>query len=186
MIDTHVLDDHDLKPLRSLADAATPGPWRYNGIDIVQLTDSGNGYPLDYYPDSKDIAIGKCSTCGSTDVGIQRQDDATFVAAARGAVPALIAEIEQLREQVDSIPMLLAENARLTKAVNEAPAFLEAVKIATSAENAQLTAAVGEALDLFDATWCTEHGHAPNPEHFDRAAKLRKLIQPGFSRETYP
>jgi hypothetical protein len=170
--------DDDLKQLRSIADAATLGPWRYDGIDIVQLTDSGKGYPLDYYPDSKDVAIGKCSTCGNTDVGIQRRDDAIFVAAARGAVPALIDGIELLREQIDSIPTLLAENDRLTKAVNEAPEFLEAVKIATAAENTQLRAALHEALDIFDAAWCPEHGHAPKPEQHARVAELRKFVQP--------
>lgn len=168
----------DLKPLRALADAATPGPWRDDGSDIVQLTDAGKGYPLDYYPDSKDVAIGKCPTCGNTDVGIQRQEDAAFVAAARGAVPALITGVEQLHEQVDAIPTLLAENVRLTKAVNEAPEFLEAVKIATSAENTQLRTALREALDIFDVTWCTEWGHGPRPEQLARVEELRKLVQP--------
>jgi predicted nucleic acid-binding Zn-ribbon protein len=171
------MTNEDLDKLRSISDAATPGPWRYDGIDIVQLTDSGKGYPLDYYPDSKDVAIGKCSTCGSTDVGIQRRDDAAFIAAARSAVPALIDEIELLREQVDSIPTLLAENARLTKAVAEAPEFLEAVKVATTTENAQLRAAFREAIDIFDATWCPEHGHAPKLEQLARIDELRKLVQ---------
>jgi hypothetical protein len=91
-------------------------------------------------------------------------------------VPALIVEVERLRKQVDAIPRLLADNARLTKVVVEAPEFLEAVKIATSAENAQLRAALREALDLFDANWCPEHGHQPRPEVFERAVELRKLV----------
>jgi hypothetical protein len=91
-------------------------------------------------------------------------------------VPALILEVEQLRAQIGFIPILLAENGRLTKAVNEAPEFLEAVKIATSAENEQLRAALREALDLFDAAWCPEHGHAPKPEQIERAVELRKLV----------
>ena len=135
----------DLKKWRSLADAATLDPWRYDGIDIVQLTDAGKGYPLDYYPDSKDVVIGKCSTCGNTDVGIQRRDDAVFIATARGAVPALIE-------------------------------FLEAAEIATSAEIAQLREALREVIDLFDATWCPEYGHAPRPEQLTRIAELRKLV----------
>lgn len=36
--------------------------------------------------------------------------------------------------------------------------------------------ALVEALDLFDANWCPEHGHAPKPEAFERAAELRKLV----------
>lgn len=50
----------------------------------------------------------------------------------------------------------------------------------------ELAAALGEALDLFDATWCSDHGHAPKREQFARATKLRKLIQPGFTGESYP
>ena len=33
-----------------------------------------------------------------------------------------------------------------------------------------------EALDLFDAVWCPEHGHAPKPEQLARAEELRKLV----------
>lgn len=42
----------------------------------------------------------------------------------------------------------------------------------------RLRAALAEALDLFDATWCPEHGHAPRPEQLARAEELRKLVQP--------
>ena len=40
----------------------------------------------------------------------------------------------------------------------------------------EVTRGLAEALDLFDANWCPEHGHAPRPEAFDRAAELRKLV----------
>ena len=36
--------------------------------------------------------------------------------------------------------------------------------------------ALAEALDLFDASWCPEHGHAPKPEVLARATALRKLV----------
>jgi hypothetical protein len=39
----------------------------------------------------------------------------------------------------------------------------------------EMTKALGEALDLFDATWCPEHGHAPRSEAFEKAAELSKL-----------
>lgn len=39
----------------------------------------------------------------------------------------------------------------------------------------QLRAWLIEALDLFDATWCPEHGHAPKPEQLARGLELRKL-----------
>ena len=40
----------------------------------------------------------------------------------------------------------------------------------------EITRGLAEALDLFDAVWCPEHGHAPKPEQLERAAKLRKLV----------
>ncbi len=46
-----------------------------------------------------------------------------------------------------------------------------------AARSVQLALALAEALDLFDATWCTEHGHSPKPEQLARAAELRKLVQ---------
>lgn len=46
--------------------------------------------------------------------------------------------------------------------------------------------ALGEALGLFDVNWCPAHGHAPTPEAFDRATELHKIVQPDFSRSTYP
>lgn len=50
----------------------------------------------------------------------------------------------------------------------------------------EMTQALGEALDLFDGNWCPEHGHAPKREAFDRAADLRRRIQPDFERSRYP
>jgi len=38
--------------------------------------------------------------------------------------------------------------------------------------------ALTEALDLFDAHWCPEHGHAPKPEVLARIDELRKRVQP--------
>jgi hypothetical protein len=35
---------------------------------------------------------------------------------------------------------------------------------------------LAEALDLFDANWCPEHGYAPTPEAFAKAARLSKLV----------
>ncbi len=59
----------DLPLIEATARAATPGPWRSDGCDVVNLTDGGKGYPLDTYEDSKDVIIGRCPDCGSGDVG---------------------------------------------------------------------------------------------------------------------
>lgn len=40
----------------------------------------------------------------------------------------------------------------------------------------EATKALAEALELFDASWCPEHGHAPKPEVFARVAELRKQV----------
>lgn len=40
----------------------------------------------------------------------------------------------------------------------------------------RLREAFAEALDIFDATWCPEHGHAPNPKQHARVAELRKVL----------
>ena len=48
------------------------------------------------------------------------------------------------------------------------PALLDEVDL--------LRLALTEALDLFDATWCPEHGHAPRPKQLARAEALRKLV----------
>ena len=42
---------------------------------------------------------------------------------------------------------------------------------------AAMTCDLTEALDLFDATWCPEHGHAPRPDQFERAKTLRKKLK---------
>ena len=38
------------------------------------------------------------------------------------------------------------------------------------------TSALAEAIDLFDASWCTEQGHAPKPEQFRRIDDLREQL----------
>lgn len=40
----------------------------------------------------------------------------------------------------------------------------------------EVTKGLAEALDLFDAVWCPEHGHAPKPAQLARATELRKLV----------
>jgi hypothetical protein len=46
------------------------------------------------------------------------------------------------------------------------------------AEATQRTAELVEALDIFDLSWCPEHGHAPRLEVFERIAKLRDCVAP--------
>ncbi|HSX22836.1 MAG TPA: hypothetical protein VLE97_08705 [Gaiellaceae bacterium] len=43
----------------------------------------------------------------------------------------------------------------------------------------QRTSALAEAIGLFDAAWCTEHGHAPRPDQFKRIDELRAQLPAG-------
>ena len=85
--------------LRALCEAATPGPWRYDG-EIRQLTDGGQGYPLDFYPDSKDVVCDGDDGTG----GVLRNENGEYIAAVSPAV----------------VTALLDENARLREALLEA------------------------------------------------------------------
>jgi hypothetical protein len=59
---------------------------------------------------------------------------------------------------------------------NFQPVVIEARELRRALD--EVTRGLAEALDLFDAAWCAEHGHAPKPEQFARAAALRKLVTP--------
>jgi len=52
-------------------------------------------------------------------------------------------------------------------------------------ESAWLEAALDEALDLFEMSWCPEHGHAPRPETHARAETLRKLLPKSKRRSPF-
>jgi hypothetical protein len=89
----------DIAELRALEQAATPGPWRWRFQSIEQLSDSGQGYPLDFYPDCDTIQESQCHECG-TRIGPTDANGA-FIAAARTAVLALLDELERLRGERD-------------------------------------------------------------------------------------
>jgi hypothetical protein len=85
-------------------------------------------------------------------------------------VTALVGEIKILREDRDHwrdvcAPLTGKEMIDISQG---------ATKLADE-EIKQLRAALTEALDLFDATWCPEFGHAPKPEQLARGLELRKL-----------
>ncbi len=79
------MKEDELQALRALCEKAHPGPWRLHGDGFVWA--------------EFDKDKGACSTVGSGEgiVGeMYEKDDAAFVAAARDAVPKLIAEVERL------------------------------------------------------------------------------------------
>jgi hypothetical protein len=116
------MTDDRLAELEALASAATPGPWRAGRPTFQCVLDHGKDghgrgncrYGFRGWVDggttvSRDVAYGPESV--STDEapvvagmwdyeegGVREPADASFIAAARIAVPELIAEIRRLRE----------------------------------------------------------------------------------------
>lgn len=72
----------ELATIEALANAATPGPWRVDRGDVV----------------ADEPCVG---VVGIAEVmGAREEADATFIAAARQAVPALVAEARRLRAEL--------------------------------------------------------------------------------------
>lgn len=78
--------------LRRLADAATEGPWERTGRNGIHTP------------------IGSCVALTHRHDPEQRQDDAEFIAAARGAVPALLDENAALRARIKAVQDVLEES----------------------------------------------------------------------------
>lgn len=130
------MDATERERLAALAEAATPGPWRVLHVhtpstptldtpDLIAVTsdDLPDGYEVarvstDYEDDPADVLA-----------------DAAFIAAARQAVPALLAEVERLTskyEEWDSMHAacegLRGDLARVEAALAEAEAEVEAAR----------------------------------------------------------
>lgn len=82
------MTDEELAAIEERADAATPGPWRISrlrdGSDLVM----SDGAPAGVVADCRD------------ERGFNGDPDATFIAAARSDVPALLAEVRRLRASI--------------------------------------------------------------------------------------
>jgi hypothetical protein len=86
----------DLDELERLAAAATPGPWEAIRPRINIRIMAGDRYVLE---------SGPC--------GVRTEEDGQFIAAARAAVPALIAEVRRLRAQVEGHCDRMAKQSEL-------------------------------------------------------------------------
>lgn len=93
-----MIPDDQIQRWRDLAAAATPGPWRWRFSSVEQVSDAGKGYPIDFYDDCATIQESQCHQCG-TRIG-PSDDNGQFIAAAREAVPMLVAEVVQLRGMI--------------------------------------------------------------------------------------
>lgn len=159
----------DLDALEALANAATPGPW--------ELTDFNEGEdppqplwgvvnppyynPLDHPDDD----------AAEVQVHVGSREDAEFIAAARKALPELIAEVRQLREELDTLradeDFSNEDIARLNSEVIRAWSEVRH----REAELAKLRAQRQQVLALCDKTRvggaisCNCHGIAHGTEH---------------------
>jgi Ead/Ea22-like protein len=148
----------DTKTLRDRAEAATAGPWFG-----PRLTDAGPPGEWGVYAADDHGApipgaiVASMPRLEGGDSGEQCAN-ATFIAAAHPRA------ILDLIDEVDG--------ARAPEAHWECQQKIDTLeeKLVT------LTRALAEALDLFDAVWCPEHGHAPQPAQLSRAEELRKLV----------
>ena len=78
----------DLKAIKVRCDLATPGPWK-DSQDLSR-------HPCVVAP-SMNSVIARCHGRDGREVS-----DAEFIAAARADIPALLAEVERLRREVDA------------------------------------------------------------------------------------
>lgn len=83
------LTPEQLAEIAARAEAATPGPWCTDSWEIYQGTE---------YQPGLSMWIGE--TCRGNTSPEQDRADATFVAAARTDIPALLAEIHRLRNEL--------------------------------------------------------------------------------------
>ena len=88
------MSDLDLKKLHDLCEAATPGPWSWDGVEL-----DGGEWACD------PVLSATCSPCGWSGCSGARAEvlhqDVEFIAAARTALPQLLDEVETLRAEVE-------------------------------------------------------------------------------------
>lgn len=93
------LTEEQLLAIKTRAEAATPGPWYHVLAAIVGTTPR--------HDDDNTTCICNTEWGNSTNI----QPNAEFIASAREDVPALLAEVERLRKQLDGLKKIVAFNA---------------------------------------------------------------------------
>lgn len=125
--------EEELAELENLSAAATPGPWTYArptaGRPHFVVADVVSHF---IYPATDEITHGTRAV-----------DDAAFIAAARTAVPALVAEVRALRARRDELLATVAKVSRETPYPDELKGW-EAQRAAMVAEVGTLRARVEE------------------------------------------
>jgi hypothetical protein len=121
-----MVSDVDLERWQALCDAATPGPWYSTAADGL-TPDAVMGEDLLETAAEWEIwTVGPCaddenwSTDGAMPGYGMTHADAAFCAAARTALPALIAEVRSLRQAVQWLARGMSDPVAYARAVAEA------------------------------------------------------------------
>jgi hypothetical protein len=145
-----VVTSADLERWQALADAATPGPWTHDPAadeaDVIQDR-----------PDMADIGGGPIvAECGGRQpMWTAHHNDAAFIAAARVAVPRLVARVREL--EVERLSLLGAGTVSIATIAAERDAARERVRELTEeveqlrAESDDCVSAVERQMPLVDA-----------------------------------
>ena len=153
------MTDEELARLEALVQAATPGPWRAMHDGNSKLADGigcgqsrVDGLPRPYNP--RWIGYRTAETAEARHRTTMLVDaDAAFIAAARDAVPALVAEVRRLAKEKEGIRRALARELQenLPKHA-ECMTQLEAERDALLAENARLRGLLRDVVAMYDAS----------------------------------
>ena len=99
-----MIADDKLQEILKLAATATPGPWGVNMGDIGTLTDAGEGYPLDFYTDSKEVVAARECHCGATGrLQINGADLSYIAACSPDGISELVTELLAARAAVERL-----------------------------------------------------------------------------------
>lgn len=109
------MTDEEIRRLRTLCEAATPGPWQVAEYD-------GDDWTCDYKIES---GSGTVLAGPSIRHAGKVQSNATFIAEARTALPAALDEIERLREILGNVEFYL-RNSTIEKICS--PVLIEQIK----------------------------------------------------------
>src|SRR5690625_3227909 len=88
------INDAELKEIRERVAKATKGPWEYGAGGIYSEHAKSYNYSMD---NTREIC---CLNDGEYISNINMDNDANFIAHARGDIPRLLAEIERMRHTI--------------------------------------------------------------------------------------
>lgn len=101
------LTEQELARLEALAQAATPGPWKYECYESgTRCVGTGSSDPVRAIYENMMVLCDCCPpsalhwVCAEHDD--QERQDLTFIAASREAVPALVAEVRRLNHKLET------------------------------------------------------------------------------------